>query len=175
MSHHVTSVVTCNLSTSTLSTEQPLNNMSTRGRSASPRSRDVDVDMERQSDAKPDAKFIVITNLTRNVVDTHLQSIFAFYGEVVKIDLPTYVKCVYCILGSNPVLFFLNTFTFPCSGSKQRESILGICGRGLRSNGRVSHERRPTRRRRAQSRDLRHAPPNALALSPLPPSKRARP
>ena len=98
------------LEISTLNTEQPSDNMSTRGRSASPRSRDVDVDMERQSDERPDAKFIVITNLTRNVVDTHLQSIFAFYGEVVKIDLPTYVKCVYRILGStppsDPILFF---------------------------------------------------------------------
>jgi RNA-binding protein with serine-rich domain 1 len=67
--------------------------MSTRGRSASPQSRGVDVDMDKQSDAKPDAKVIVITNLTRNVVEAHLQAIFGFYGEVVKIDLPTYAKC----------------------------------------------------------------------------------
>jgi len=75
----------------------PLNyhlTMSTKGRSASPPSRDVDVDMERQPDEKPDPKVIVITNLTRNVVEPHLQSIFGFYGEVIKIDLPTYVKCV---------------------------------------------------------------------------------
>jgi len=77
--------------------------MSTRGRSASPQSRDVDVDMEKQPDEKPDAKVIVITNLTRNVVETHLQSIFAFYGEVVKIDLPIYVKCVCHILGITPL------------------------------------------------------------------------
>ena len=68
--------------------------MSTKGRSASPPSRDVDVDMEKQSDEKPDPKVIVVTNLTRNVVEPHLQSIFGFYGEVIKIDLPTYVKCV---------------------------------------------------------------------------------
>ncbi|KAF8505683.1 hypothetical protein F5888DRAFT_1837689 [Russula emetica] len=66
--------------------------MSTRGRSASPQSRDVDVDMEKQSEDKLDAKVIVITNLTRNVVEAHLQSIFGFYGEVVKVDLPIYVK-----------------------------------------------------------------------------------
>ena len=40
--------------------------MSTRGRSASPQSRDVDVDMDKQSEDKLDAKVIVITNLTRN-------------------------------------------------------------------------------------------------------------
>jgi RNA-binding protein with serine-rich domain 1 len=68
--------------------------MSTRGRSASPLSRDVDVDMDKQSDDKPDAKVVIVTNLTRNVVEAHLQSIFGFYGEVIKIDLPTYVKCV---------------------------------------------------------------------------------
>lgn len=77
--------------------------MSTRGRSASPRSRDVDVNMDRQTDEKPDAKIVVVTNLTRNVVETHLQSIFAFYGEVVKIDLPTYIKCVYHIIGITPL------------------------------------------------------------------------
>jgi RNA-binding protein with serine-rich domain 1 len=69
--------------------------MSTRGRSASPQSRDVDVDMDKQPEEKLDAKVIVITNLTRNVVEAHLQSIFGFYGEVVKVDLPIYVKCAY--------------------------------------------------------------------------------
>ncbi|KAI9512264.1 hypothetical protein F5148DRAFT_965424, partial [Russula earlei] len=66
--------------------------MSTRGRSASSQSRDVDVDVEKPLDEKSDAKVIVVANLTRNVVVAHLQSIFGFYGEVVKIDLPTYVK-----------------------------------------------------------------------------------
>jgi hypothetical protein len=68
--------------------------MSTKGRSVSPPSRDVDMDMDRHSDGKPDAKVVVVTNLTRNVVETHLQSIFGFYGEVVKIELPIYAKCV---------------------------------------------------------------------------------
>jgi RNA-binding protein with serine-rich domain 1 len=71
--------------------------MSTRGRSASPQSppqpRDVDVDMDKPSEDKLDAKVVVITNLTRNVVEAHLQSVFGFYGEVIKIDLPIYVKC----------------------------------------------------------------------------------
>lgn len=70
--------------------------MSAKGRSASPQSRDVvDVDMDKPSDEKPDAKVVVVTNLSRNVVEAHLQSIFGFYGEVVKINLPTYVKCMY--------------------------------------------------------------------------------
>jgi len=51
--------------------------------------------MDKQSEDKLDAKVVVITNLTRNVVEPHLQSVFGFYGEVVKIDLPIYVKCVY--------------------------------------------------------------------------------
>ncbi|KAF8484854.1 hypothetical protein DFH94DRAFT_679430 [Russula ochroleuca] len=66
--------------------------MSTRGRSASPESRDVDVDMDKQSEDKSDVKAIAVTNLTRNVVEAHLQTVFGFYGEVVKIDLPIYVK-----------------------------------------------------------------------------------
>ena len=69
--------------------------MSTRVRSASPQERDVDVDMDKPSEDKPDAKVVVITNLTRNVVEAHLQSIFGFYGEIAKIDLPIYVKCAY--------------------------------------------------------------------------------
>jgi RNA-binding protein with serine-rich domain 1 len=80
--------------------------MSTRGRSASPPSREMDVDMDKPSDSKPEPKVVVITNLTRNVVETHLRVIFGFYGEVVKIDLPTYAKCAH-----NPVLcvlMFLN-------------------------------------------------------------------
>ena len=67
--------------------------MSTRGRSGSPQSRDVDVDMDKEPEDKLDAKVVAITNLTRNVIEAHLQSVFGFYGEVVKIDLPIYVKC----------------------------------------------------------------------------------
>jgi hypothetical protein len=161
-----------------------LTTMSTRGRSTSPRSRDVDVDMDKQSEGKPDAKVIVVTHLTRNVVETHLQTIFAFYGEIVKIELPIYAKCAFPTHAVS-FLFFpcasLSFLTHPvlCSGPKQRESLARIRGRGLRSNGRIPHERRTTRRRGAQSRAIRLAPPNALALSPtaspLPPAKRSRP
>ncbi|KAH9179793.1 hypothetical protein EDB89DRAFT_516394 [Lactarius sanguifluus] len=66
--------------------------MSARGRSASPQARDMDVDMDKPSELKPEPKVVVITNLTRNVVEAHLRVIFGFYGEVVKIDLPTYAK-----------------------------------------------------------------------------------
>lgn len=163
----------------------PLNyhlTMSTKGRSASPPSRDVDVDMERQPDEKPDPKVIVITNLTRNVVEPHLQSIFSFYGEVIKIDLPTYVKCVLLhMLGFLSFSSYFSPFSkkqllslFSRSRSKQRKSLARIRRHVLRPNGRVPHERRPARRRSAQSRALRRAPPHALALSspPLPPAKR---
>ncbi|EMD40819.1 hypothetical protein CERSUDRAFT_91564 [Gelatoporia subvermispora B] len=70
--------------------------MSTRGRSISPRPlHDGDVDMENGNGNgvdKPDAKVVVVTNLTRNVVESHLQSIFGFYGEIVKVDLPVFGK-----------------------------------------------------------------------------------
>ena len=70
--------------------------MSTRGRSGSPQSREMDVDMDKPtSDSKPEPKVVVITNLTRNVVEAHLRVIFGFYGEVVKIDLPMYAKCAH--------------------------------------------------------------------------------
>lgn len=166
--------------------------MSTRGRSASPQSRDVDVDMDKQPEDKPDAKVVVITNLTRNVVEAHLQSVFGFYGEVVKIDLPIYVKCAYQ-QHSTSTPFHLRTVVvfsliltscfilfFSLSRSKQRKSLPGIRRRGLRPHGHVPHERRTARRRPAQSRAIRRAPPtnarpHALALSTTPPPpKRAR-
>jgi hypothetical protein len=42
---------------------------------------------------KPDAKVVIVTNLTRNVVESHLQIIFGLYGEITKIDLPIFGKC----------------------------------------------------------------------------------
>ena len=52
------------------------------------------MDVDRQSDGKSDAKVVVVANLTRNVVETHLKSVFGFYGEIIKIELPIYAKCV---------------------------------------------------------------------------------
>jgi RNA-binding protein with serine-rich domain 1 len=40
-----------------------------------------------------DLKVLVITNLTRNVVESHLRTIFGSYGEIKKIDLPVFAKC----------------------------------------------------------------------------------
>ncbi|KAF8591420.1 hypothetical protein K439DRAFT_1326667, partial [Ramaria rubella] len=37
-------------------------------------------------------KVVVITNLTRNVVEIHLRTIFGIYGDIKKIDLPLYGK-----------------------------------------------------------------------------------
>ena len=69
--------------------------MSERGRSTSPRPiGDADVDMENGgASAKPHAKVVIVTNLTRNVVESHLQVVFGFYGQVTKIDLPVFGKC----------------------------------------------------------------------------------
>lgn len=44
---------------------------------------------------KPDAKVVVVTNLTRNVFEAHLRAIFGFYGEIARLDLPLYGKCMY--------------------------------------------------------------------------------
>jgi hypothetical protein len=54
---------------------------------------DVD-DAKNNMDDKPDAKVIVVTSLTRNVVEAHLRTIFSFYGEIVKVDLPLFGKCI---------------------------------------------------------------------------------
>lgn len=68
-----------------------------RGRSLSPRPlRDADADMKEEiSGDTKDAKVVIITNLTRNVVETHLRTIFGFYGEISKIDLPLYANCAF--------------------------------------------------------------------------------
>ncbi|KAH9853584.1 hypothetical protein C2E23DRAFT_902936 [Lenzites betulinus] len=70
--------------------------MSSRGRSVSPRPlRDEDVDMDSGSRSPPrktNARVVVVTNLTRNVAESHLQTIFGFYGEVVKVQVPLYGK-----------------------------------------------------------------------------------
>lgn len=68
--------------------------MSTRGRSISPKPlQDADVDMENGGNDDKKCKVVVINGLSRNVVQAHLQTIFAFYGEIVKIDLPLFLKC----------------------------------------------------------------------------------
>jgi RNA-binding protein with serine-rich domain 1 len=54
------------------------------------------MDMDpRSPDTKSDAKVVVVTNLTRNVVEAHLQIVFGFYGEISKIDLPLFGKCAH--------------------------------------------------------------------------------
>ena len=82
--------------------------MSVRGRSTSPHPlRDEDVEMDSPFDnnndsnekvdpngvTKPDAKVVIVTNLTRSVVQEHLQTIFGFYGEIVKLDVPLFGRC----------------------------------------------------------------------------------
>lgn len=44
-------------------------------------------------DVDVDNKVVQISNLSRNVVESHLSTIFGFYGTIAKIDLPVYVKC----------------------------------------------------------------------------------
>ena len=71
-----------------------------RGRSTSPhplREGDVEMDVDQKVE-KPNAKVVVITNLTRNIVEPHLQTIFGHYGKITKIDLPLFGKCTCLIL-----------------------------------------------------------------------------
>ena len=71
--------------------------MSQRGRSTSPHPlHDDDVDMENGHDGdKTHAKVVIVTSLTRNVVESHLRTIFGFYGDIIKVDLPLFGKCMY--------------------------------------------------------------------------------
>lgn len=67
--------------------------MSDRGRSISPHPlRDEDVDMD-NGQRSPRAKVVNVTNLSRNVVEAHLRTIFGFYGEIIKVDMPLFGKC----------------------------------------------------------------------------------
>ena len=51
-------------------------------------------DLENSNETNdPVSKVVVVTNLTRKVVQEHLQTIFGFYGEVLKLDLPLFGKC----------------------------------------------------------------------------------
>ena len=84
---------------------------SPRGRSASPAPAEADVDMENGgSRDNKDAKVIIVTNLTRNVVESHLRTIFGVYGEITKIDLPLFAKCkeIYSATITVILLKFLN-------------------------------------------------------------------
>ncbi|KZT19296.1 hypothetical protein NEOLEDRAFT_1078191 [Neolentinus lepideus HHB14362 ss-1] len=67
---------------------------SPRGRSTSPHPLgEADVDMDGgASQDKLHARVVVVTNLTRNVVEAHLKTIFGFYGEITKVDLPLFGK-----------------------------------------------------------------------------------
>ena len=56
---------------------------------------DVDDSGHKVSDDKPDAKVIAVSNLTRNIVESHLRTVFGFYGHITKIDLPLYGNCAY--------------------------------------------------------------------------------
>ncbi|KAH9482604.1 RNA-binding protein with serine-rich domain 1-like protein [Psilocybe cubensis] len=63
-----------------------------RERSPSPH-KDADMEIDSQSPTdKSDSKVVIVTNLTRNVVESHLKVVFGFYGEITKVDLPVFGK-----------------------------------------------------------------------------------
>lgn len=125
--------------------------MSIRGRSKSPRPiQDVDVDMENPkptSQEKPEAKVVIVTNLTRNVDQSHLNIVFGVYGQITKIDLPIFGKCK----GKHNPRDNILIHSTPFSRSKQRKSRLGIRRLAVSSQGRITHGWWPTRWRNSQS------------------------
>lgn len=156
---------------------QPLVVMSARGRSTSPHPlRDEDVEMDTASNHekvdlaspdgvnKPDSKVVIVTNLTRNVVQEHLQTIFGFYGEIVKLDLPLFGKCASSALMS----IFIYCAHGHSSWSKPRKSSTGILRRSIGPKSLLPHEWRSTRRCNAQSRTLRpsDSPSTCVSLAP---------
>ncbi|KAH9918242.1 uncharacterized protein BXZ73DRAFT_92291 [Epithele typhae] len=42
--------------------------------------------------ANSTTKVVVVSSLTRNVLEPHLQTIFGFYGDILKMSVPLYVK-----------------------------------------------------------------------------------
>jgi hypothetical protein len=133
-----------------------------RGRSSSPRLRkDEDMDIDNHSPGrKPDAKVIIVTNLTRNVVESHLKIIFGFYGQITKFDLPLFGKCAL-----QDVASLLNTMTnlnFD-SWTKQGQGGSRVFRTILSQKSRLSYGRRAARWCNPQSRALR--PPHSFQLS----------
>ena len=90
--------------------------MSPRGRSPSPRPLDGDVNMEDGSDRGK--RVVIVANLTRNVVESHLQTIFGQYGELTKVDLPVFGKCV---LRPLPLTIIFVDWMFSCQRVKTEE------------------------------------------------------
>lgn len=73
-----------------------------RGRSPSPRTLEntngSDIEMRGASPLPHDGrdndfKVVIVSNLTRSVVEVHLRTIFSFYGDIRKIDIPLFAKC----------------------------------------------------------------------------------
>jgi len=115
--------------------------MSTRGRSISPKPlQDADVDMENGGSDDKKCKVVVVNGLSRNVVQAHLQSIFAFYGDIVKIDLPLFLKCK-SLNNYSCTSYLCLYFSRPESG----KSCPRVRRRNMRGKGRVTHERRSSR------------------------------
>jgi len=42
---------------------------------------------------KGNLRVVVISNLSKNIAETHLRNIFSNYGDIRKLDLPLHQKC----------------------------------------------------------------------------------
>lgn len=85
-----------------------------RGRSPSPRTlnntngsdaemRSVSPEMRHENDYK----VVIVSNLTRNVAEAHLRTIFSFYGDIKKVDIPLFAKCEKSITQPSRALLFI--------------------------------------------------------------------
>lgn len=63
-------------------------------RSLSPSSGADKRDAERENGTgKPGSHVVIVSNLSKNIVEVHLRGIFSNYGDIRKLDLPLHSKC----------------------------------------------------------------------------------
>jgi RNA-binding protein with serine-rich domain 1 len=72
----------------------PFDDTEMRSRSASPAHREgVQDNTGKNGTASSTARVVIISGLSRNIIEAHLQQVFANYGEIKKVDLPLHHKC----------------------------------------------------------------------------------
>ncbi|KAF9468971.1 hypothetical protein BDZ94DRAFT_1317532 [Collybia nuda] len=146
--------------------------MSVRGRSSSPRPiRDAQMEIDKSpSDEKPDAKVVIVTNLTRNVAESHLHTIFGFYGPIIKIDLPVFGKSGQnrgkaALEYAEPV--FAHKAASHMDGGQLDGAILKVELSNLPVRSRSRSRSRPRPHRNGRDKPLR-SPSRSRSRSPVP-------
>jgi hypothetical protein len=76
----------------TMGTKSPQYDLEMRSRSASKVS---DRAGEKVAENGGAPKVVIVSNLSRNIVEIHLRHVFSNYGDIRKVDLPLHHKCPY--------------------------------------------------------------------------------